>query len=135
VGEALRPAPTTTKIHPLILILGGVVLVVIVLAALGGRGGRAPASVGPDRIAAWVDCKEFVSRGLKAPASAVFPLSNAPGVTIGQAGGRWVVAGFVDAQNSFGAQLRQDFQCEMTYAGNTATIRKLVIGSNTLLDT
>jgi hypothetical protein len=78
-------------------------------------------------------CKEFVSRGLKAPGSTVFPLSNAPGVTITQADGRWFVVEFVDAENAFGAKLRQDFQCQMTYQGNVATIRRLVIGDTVLL--
>jgi hypothetical protein len=49
--------------------------------------------------------------------------------------GRWAVVGFVDAQNGFGAQIRQDFRCEMTYSGERATLKKLTIGDTVLLDT
>jgi hypothetical protein len=129
--------PTTKKEKPLqmVLAIGAALLVSIIGLAilLGGGRPRGSASSGPDAIAAWIDCKTFVERGLKSPASAVFPLSNAPGVTITQADGRWFVVGFVDAENSFGAKLRQEFQCQMTYQGNTATIRRLVIGDTVLV--
>jgi hypothetical protein len=127
--------PTEKKDKPLqtVLAIGAALLVGIVALGflLSGGGRRGPAA--PDAIGAWVDCKSFVERGLKSPASAVFPLSNAPGVTITQADGRWFVVGFVDAENSFGAKLRQEFQCQMTYQGNVATIRRLVIGDTVLV--
>lgn len=118
----------------------GVVALVVLFGVLGMFGGRRSGSAGtttrgPDRISVWVDCKTFVERGLKSPASAVFPNSNNPDVSITEANGRWIAVGYVDAQNGFGALLRQDFRCEMTYNGDTATIRKLVIGTTTLLDT
>jgi hypothetical protein len=48
--------------------------------------------------------------------------------------GRWSVTGFVDAQNAFGAQLRQTFDCQISYSGNTAVLHVLRIGDQTLIN-
>jgi hypothetical protein len=90
----------------------------------------------PDATDAWVDCKSFVQQNLKAPATAVFPASNAPGVAVAhlESKGRWGVLGYVDSQNSFGAMLRSGFTCEVSYSGNQVTLHQLQIGDQTLID-
>lgn len=61
--------------------------------------------------------KEFVTERLKAPSTAKFPYygdfaaSKTPG-------GSWQVMGYVDAQNSYGAMLRQQFLCTLKKTGD-----------------
>jgi hypothetical protein len=137
-GSASLPTTVSTPKPPqrlaiiLSLIVGAVVLAVFLYGG-GGSNRRAPPV--PDRTSAWVDCRSFVEQNLKAPASAVFPLSNAPGITIAHlSNGRWSVLGFVDAENSFGAMLRQDWGCQISYSGARATLHQLRIGDQVLLE-
>lgn len=64
---------------------------------------------------AFVMANEFVKRELKAPATAVFPSITDSGVLVTRTPSRtgkqcaFRVLTFVDAQNSFGAQLRSGF--------------------------
>ena len=67
---------------------------------------------------AWVICQEFIEKRLKAPASADFPWFSETYVTkLG--GAKYRVDSYVDAQNSFGAQIRQDFSCTVKWTGGT----------------
>jgi hypothetical protein len=131
-GQAVAPRPPQRMAIILSLIVGAVVLAVFLYGG-GGSNRRTPPA--PDRVSAWVDCRSFVEQNLKAPASAVFPLSNAPGITIAHlSNGRWSVLGFVDAENSFGAVLRQDFGCQISYSGTQVTLHQLRIGDQALLE-
>src|SRR5687768_12966448 len=76
---AAAPKPPQRTAIILSLLVGAVVLAVFLYGG-GGSNRRAPPV--PDRVSAWVDCRSFVEQNLKAPASAVFPLSNAAGITI-----------------------------------------------------
>lgn len=77
-----------------------------------------------DSVAAWVMCQQFVKMNLKAPASADFggllagdwqdPNTHA----IHMGNGKYRCTGFVDAQNSFGAQIRNQFGLTIKYIGN-----------------
>ena len=67
---------------------------------------------------AWVICQEFVEQRLKAPASADFPWYSETYVTeLG--GAKYRVDSYVDAQNSFGAQIRQTFACTVRWTGGS----------------
>jgi hypothetical protein len=137
-GESERPAPPPPKPLPLWQkILVGVACVVLAIGfgASFFIGRAPPAPRQPDRVSAWVDCRSFVEQNLKSPASAAFPISNDPGVTIAKlSNGRWSVLGFVDAENSFGAKIRQDFGCQISYAGERVTLHQLRIGDQVLLE-
>lgn len=104
------------------------------LAFVGLGSPNAPAA--PDRISAWVDCSEFVKKNLKSPSTAQFPSSAADGVIIAHiaSNDRWSVLGYVDAQNSFGATLRQDFGCQVSYSGGKVTLHALRIGDQVFVD-
>lgn len=56
--------------------------------------------------------EEFVPDYLKAPSTAEFSA-----VTVSSDGSRYTVRGKVDAQNSFGAQIRSDFSCVVHESG------------------
>lgn len=60
-------------------------------------------------------CQEdFIPKRLKAPATAEFS-----SVVVTSDGGSYKVAGSVDSQNSFGAQIRSSFTCVMHSTGDT----------------
>lgn len=60
----------------------------------------------PDKYGAQDVCEQFVEKRLKAPASAEYE-----NTTTSEAGGQWTVEGDVDAENSFGAQIRNHYVC------------------------
>jgi hypothetical protein len=57
-------------------------------------------------------CQEWVRLSLKAPSTAKFQREGREtGPRIGADSTLWISRGFVDAQNSFGAQLRNRYEC------------------------
>lgn len=70
---------------------------------------RAP-DVG-DEIGAQVVCRQFVERRLKAPSTADYS-----GEAQRHVGGPvWIAVGDVDAENSFGAPMRNRFMCKLRH--------------------
>lgn len=66
---------------------------------------------------AYVMCQSFVEDRLKAPASAGF--ANKSEATITETGeDQWRIRAHVDSQNSFGANVRTPFVCEIKYVGD-----------------
>ena len=66
---------------------------------------------------AWVCAEDIVKSSLKSPSSAKF--CKYPEATITYSGDNdWVVSGWVDAQNSYGATIRTDFICTLTLTEN-----------------
>jgi len=57
--------------------------------------------------------RQFVTRRLLAPATAKFSPDEETPASGG--GGRWVVSGYVDAQNVYGALIRQQYSVAMEY--------------------
>ena len=74
-----------------------------------------------NRIRAEQTCQDLVRDNLKAPSTASFSDmdTSATGVTI---------AGHVDAQNSFGAMIRNSFVCTVDLDTHTVTLLKLSAG-------
>lgn len=85
-----------------------ILLVVLCVLAAGSfsSGGKS----GPDKMSAFVMSQLFVKKQLKAPSTADFPTYNESFVT-DLGGGKFRVSAYVDAQNSFGAQVRSNFTC------------------------
>lgn len=65
------------------------------------------------RFAVQSVCEDFVKDRLKAPATAGFPLNS--DWTINQTADTWTARSHVDAQNSFGAQVRTQFTCTVRH--------------------
>ena len=75
---------------------------------------------------AWYTCEIFIERVLKAPTTADFEHFNEERVYSIDAN-IWAVQMYVDAQNSFGAQIRSEFYCETQYFPNEDEWRLLEI--------
>lgn len=69
------------------------------------------------RHAAWDMCSEFVRDRLKAPKTADFAEYRDVGTSVIRSGRRFVVDGYVDAENSFGANLRTQYICTVQPVG------------------
>lgn len=73
-----------------------------------------------DAIAA---CRSFVQDRLKAPSTAKFPVSPLAVRVAGPA--TWDIRGYVDAQNAFGAMLRNDYRCSVSFEGKHVLLERL----------
>lgn len=95
--------------------LGILVAGVMVFAGFAIYGAVSSEPGANDDFIATQQCEKAVKEQLKAPATAQFN-SSAEG------GGPWTVIGTVDAENSFGANVRSDFQCTVRISGDTANV-------------
>ncbi len=68
-------------------------------------------------------CERAVTGQLKAPSTAEFSGTTATG-----SGTAFNVTGSVDAQNGFGAMIRNSFECSVTVANETATVKTALVG-------
>lgn len=74
----------------------------------------------------WYEAKEIVKNRLKAPSTASFCSKSS--ATITKSGKTWVIEGYVDAENSFGAMIRNDFRVVLLFQDDTHyTISKCTI--------
>nr|WSX52212.1 hypothetical protein OG409_26750 [Streptomyces sp. NBC_00974] len=99
------------------------------LLALTACGAGAPA----DGIEATIMCEKFVKQRLKSPGSAEFSGAGETSVTTisGSAPWKYQVAGHVDSQNSFGAKVRNTYDCTAsTPDGETWTLDKMDLSKN-----
>ena len=85
----------------------------LTLAGCGSSGG--------DEGGAIAYCHQFVEQQLKSPDSADFPGNGEHDVTTITEGEEWSVSSYVDAENSFGASLRTDWTCGISYDEATGT--------------
>ena len=79
-----------------------------------------------DAFAAQYACKQFILERLKAPSSADFQPNQKLSIS-GSGTGPWTVNGYVDAQNSFGAKVRQFYSCTIEFSGNKSKLLSLNI--------
>jgi hypothetical protein len=101
-------------------VLGSIVIVIVFLAlATGSSDSGSSGQPRPehDALSAWVMCQQFIEERLKAPKSADFP-AGYDRFTTDLGDGRYRVKAYVDAQNSFGAEIRTNFECTVRYSGN-----------------
>lgn len=81
---------------------------------------------GHNKFDAFVIAEKVVKEQLKSPSTAEFCTTTE--ATIGCSGNTWVVKGWVDAQNGYGAVVRADFVVTFTFASETVyTIDSCVI--------
>lgn len=74
-------------------------------------------------VLAELACERAVKAQLKSPASAEFGSTSVSG-----SGAKYTVAGTVDAENSFGALMRNSFVCEVEVEGGRASVIDLAVG-------
>lgn len=72
---------------------------------------------GIDEYDAWTAATDVVKSNLKAPSTAEFCSKSS--ASIEQHGSTWTIKGYVDAENSFGAKLRNNFTVIITFTSST----------------
>jgi len=101
------PAKSGSGCGTAIVVLVALVVGLVIIGSLT-QGTPTPAS--PDRVGAFLACKQFVTERLRAPTTAKFPNSSDAVVNL-VSGGEWTVASHVDSQNGFGAMIRSTVTC------------------------
>lgn len=100
-----------------VLLIGGMVaLAVTVIFAEKTFDETEKDDYGNTTADVWSAAKDTVSSKLKAPSTAKFCTRSE--ATIERSNNRWTVSGWVDAQNSFGATIRNDFTVVIVYSGH-----------------
>lgn len=99
-----------------------IVLALIIIGIVGAIfGDDKPEKVKPadayTEFSALYDSRTFVTRQLKAPATAQFDNATTNVKKLNDT--TFTVASFVDSQNSFGALLRSNYSCVITYRVGT----------------
>ena len=121
------PAPIQSQTTGCFTVVVIIVLSVWVLVMFFGNSGGSGTSTTPkyDEFGAKLNCQNFIKKRLKAPSTADF----APHRDLKISGSdlEWTVIGFVDAQNSFGAKIRQTYICKIHYQGNTVYLDNLIM--------
>lgn len=84
-----------------------VVVAIIVVASSAAQNANPDVA---DQGHALVACQDFVQSKLKAPSTAKFQAAS----TVKVSAGVWAVTGTVDAQNGFGALIRNSYKCTVT---------------------
>lgn len=72
----------------------------------------------------WAMAQSFVEDKLKSPKSADFPVYGDSNVSITNSGNYYKVSGYVDAENSFGAEIRTTFSLVMEKSGSNYTLKE-----------
>jgi len=76
-----------------------------------------------------IACQTFVKQQLKAPATAKFPNPYTPGTHVMHAlpNGVFQISSHVDAQNSFGALIRNTWDCEVRLVAGSYRLTAVVV--------
>lgn len=99
----------------------------VVLASVLVVGGcqKSEAAICLDESAAYDFAKRTISQQLRAPTTAMYPSRSDDGVTVVRRITQgslppcsFIVYGFVDSQNAFGAMIRTEFYLAVGYAGD-----------------
>jgi len=108
------PVPKKKKDWGVVLLTLVIIALCIISIALFTNDGDEPSMTTSE--SAWYACRQFTEDRLKAPTTAKFERYNSSRVT--QYGnGEWGVSMYVDAENSFGAMIRSDFECRLRKEG------------------
>jgi tetratricopeptide (TPR) repeat protein len=114
--------PQKKKSHTLLYILLFAVFLLILLCILPGLLGiHVPNNNNTDEsTSAILVCEQFVTKNIMSPSTAKFPgilqqrVSKIQGKT-----DEYEVVGYVDAQNGFGAMIRNYYTCDVQYTGTS----------------
>lgn len=80
---------------------------------------KAYANANADKESAWIFAQDAIKANLKAPSTAKFPWYDESCVTVLD-DGSYIVKSYVDAENSYGAKIRNVFSIRITITGENS---------------
>jgi len=93
-----------------------IIFVVVVFSSGGNDSPSAPTEpLAPTESQTYITAKSYVENVLKAPSTADFPTLGTVRKLDGE--DKYVVYGYVDSENSFGAMIRSDWEVRLKYLG------------------
>jgi len=102
----------------LVLAIVGICLIVFIIGSIPGNLNNNDKS--HLSTSAEIVCQKFVTARLKAPSTAKFPSTTEQSVhTITGQTDAFRVISYVDAENSFGAMIRNYYTCDVQYTGSS----------------
>jgi hypothetical protein len=111
---------TEGTIFGVVVLGGGLLLIILICAGIfhSSPAEKQRTKAEDDRIMALTMAQGFVKDSLKSPSSASFPWDVNEYRVSSSDGIEWTVSGYVDAQNSFGAQIRNKWTVDMKHGPN-----------------
>lgn len=94
-----------------LLVIGSIIFIVLLMLISNNPNNDSKKNV--DNFDACSAAQYFIKEKLKSPSTAVFQSYNE--MRVSREGNDFVVSGYVDSQNGFGAMLRSDFMAVMKY--------------------
>jgi hypothetical protein len=109
-------------------LLSIVTITIFILLAYGSSDSDTGSSSPSDnKFLAYSYAEDFVKQKLKSPSSAEFPGTFEKDEHITELGNRkYKINSWVDSQNSFGAQIRTNFSCTITFDGDNVYCNDLM---------
>lgn len=93
----------------------GLFVILLIVGTLCPSSHSGSSTSDHDGTMAEVMCEKFMKNQLRAPATADFSSSSESATPMGN--DKFVVRGYVDAQNGFGANIRTNYVCTVQYTG------------------
>ncbi len=111
------PNKNSNGVIYLLLVLGVVIFVCIAFSIMNNRDGGKTKD--DPKSNAWYTCRMFIEKYLKSPSTAKYQNYVTDGVVKDLGGSVYEMVMWVDAQNSFGAQIRSNFYCKVQDIGDS----------------
>jgi hypothetical protein len=111
-AESIGPAEL---LMAAIVVVGGIYI-------LSTSSNSSSAKPNDESSMAFIQCKDFVKDNLKAPSTADLPFLDYQATKVGD--NHYIIKSHVDAQNGFGATIRNSFLCDLEWNGIEAANRK-----------
>ena len=110
-----KPAVTAAQVKLNKKLIIGFAVLFATLAVIINAGQSDPKTAGDLSNLAYIHCQNHVKNRLKSPASADFPLL--PDYAERMKNSAYIIQGYVDSQNGFGAMVRSNFTCGIKFTG------------------
>ena len=98
-------------------IISIIIVLIFVFLAFGSSDGDNNSS-GPDKIGAKVMAQQFLEDRLKSPATADYPWAKTDDTVTELSDNKYRYRSYVDSENSFGANVRTNFEIVVQYVGD-----------------
>jgi hypothetical protein len=99
-------------------IISIIIISIFVFLALGSSDSDDNSSSGPDKLDAKIMAQQFLEERLKAPSTADYPWVETDKVVTELSNDKYRYQSYVDAENSFGAKVRTNFEIVVQYVGD-----------------